>query len=94
MPQPINLTELGRRPPIAPHPSGCSDSIVWTNTNEDGSAASAGSDCHDWTDGTSPPGTGDGVVWGRTDEGYLWSSECKSELAGCNGSFPLFCVEQ
>jgi hypothetical protein len=91
---PIQLTELGELPTITPHPNGCGDALVWTNTKEDGSAASTDRSCRDWTDGTSGPGAGQGAVWGLADHTYLWSSECASEQVGCNGAFPLFCVEQ
>lgn len=91
---PINLTELGKDPTVVAHPAGCAHSIVWTNTKEDGSIAAPNRSCSDWTDGTSAPGPKTGAVWGQTDSDYKWSSQCSSDYAGCNGSFPLFCVEQ
>jgi hypothetical protein len=92
--RPIALTELAGPPTLTARPLGCGDFLVWTNTKEDGTAASADRSCRDWTDGTSGPGPDAGAVWGMADSESLWSSECKTELAGCNGSFPLFCVEQ
>lgn len=91
---PIQRTEYGQWPTPVAHPPGCATSIVWTNTTEDGSIAATDRSCADWTDGTSAPKSKTGAIWGRTDSEYLWSSQCKSEYAGCDGSFPLFCVEQ
>jgi len=91
---PIDRTEFGKFPTAVAHPPGCSHSIVWTNTKEDGSIAAANRSCSDWTDGTSPPSSKTGAIWGHTDDDYKWSSQCTSDYAGCNGSFPLFCVEQ
>lgn len=91
---PIRKTEFGQWPTSVASPPGCAHSIVWTNTNEDGSLVGKERSCNDWTDGTSPPNPAKGAVWGRTDDEYKWSSQCKSEYAGCNGKFPLFCIEQ
>lgn len=91
---PIMLTEFVRTPALMPYPSGCGRFLVWTNSGEDGSTVAKNRSCSNWTDGSSAPSRDKGVVLGQADSESLWSSECKSELAGCNGSFPLFCVEQ
>lgn len=94
---PIRRTEFGQWPASVASPPGCARSIVWTNTNEDGTIAAKERSCSDWTDGTSSPNPAKGgqeAVWGRADDDYKWSSQCKSNYAGCNGKFPLFCVEQ
>ncbi|HRI71476.1 MAG TPA: hypothetical protein PK156_44890, partial [Polyangium sp.] len=91
---PLQLTELGGWPTIIPHPPGCDNSLVWTNTKEDGSLVSKTRTCNDWTDGASPPGPDKGGIWGQTHSTSLWSNECKSELTGCKDEFPLYCIEQ
>jgi len=91
---PIRLTEFVQWPTTVPHPPGCADSIVWTNTTEKGVIAAKNGSCHDWTDGNSGAHAEEKPVLGQTDSGWLWSSQCKSEYIGCNASYPLFCFEQ
>ncbi len=91
---PIMLTEFVRMPTLTVHPSGCGTFLVWTNSNEDGSIVDKNRSCNNWTDGTSSSGSDKGPALGQADGESLWSSECKGTRAGCNGSFPLYCVEQ
>jgi hypothetical protein len=92
---PIMLTEFVRMPTVTSHPSGCGTFLVWTNSKEDGSMVDKNRSCSNWTDGTSSPSPDRaGTVLGEAESESLWSSECKSRLAACNGSFPLYCIEQ
>jgi hypothetical protein len=91
---PIQFTELVQWPVRTPSPPGCAEYMVWTNTKEDGTIASKDRSCSNWTDGSSPPSPDKGAVWGQAEREDRWSSQCNTEYAGCNGSYPLFCIEQ